>query len=158
MLTSLWQKYVAPIIRRPAAFQVAALCHRQGEAGTEIILITSLDTGRWILPKGWPITGLDAESTALREAWEEAGVSEVGENRPQIGTYHYLKRVEGGVPVPTDVKVFAVPALALAADYPEAKARRREWVSPEEAATRVDEPDLAELLRGFDPATGETAS
>ena len=58
------------------AGQVAALCWRLRKGRAEVLLVTSRDTGRWVLPKGWPITGLSPQAAAAREAWEEAGVAE----------------------------------------------------------------------------------
>ena len=58
-LQKAWTELVLPLLRRPERMQVSALCHRRDASGkTEILLITSRGTGRWILPKGWPIDGL----------------------------------------------------------------------------------------------------
>ncbi len=57
-------------------------------------MITSRDTGRWILPKGWPIDGLDEAGSALQEAWEEAGVKDGRIANAPIGTFDYQKRFE----------------------------------------------------------------
>ena len=38
----------------PRRLQVAALPWRRAEGDIEVMLITSRDTGRWVLPKGWP--------------------------------------------------------------------------------------------------------
>ena len=40
---------------------------------------------------------------------------------------------------------------SLAQDFPEKKQRRRKWFSPKKAALRVSEPELARILRDFDP-------
>ncbi|TMV51704.1 NUDIX hydrolase, partial [Thioclava sp. BHET1] len=69
-----WRSVVLPLVQRPKRLQVAALCFRGGGAATEVLLITSRDTGRWVVPKGWPMRGLDAAGAARQEAWEEAGV------------------------------------------------------------------------------------
>ena len=49
-----------------AAAQLAALCYRvTRKRGTQILLITSRETGRWVIPKGWPMKGRsDAEAVA----------------------------------------------------------------------------------------------
>ena len=73
--------------------QFAALCWRRKRGKLQILLITSLETRRWILPKGWPKKGFDAEGTALDEAWEEAGIRPVGSGRGLIGRYRYTKRL-----------------------------------------------------------------
>ena len=57
-----------------ARTQYGALCWRMHRGKVEVLLITSRDTGRWVIPKGWPIAGLAPAETAAREAWEEAGV------------------------------------------------------------------------------------
>ena len=64
---------VGPMFRRPRSLQVAALCHRRTKAGQkEVLLVTSRGTGRWILPKGWPMRGKSDAQAAAQEAWEEA--------------------------------------------------------------------------------------
>ncbi len=66
--------FPGPLLRRPKRLQMAAMCHRGQGDSKEYLLVTSRDTARWIIPKGWPIRGLKSNETALREAWEEAGV------------------------------------------------------------------------------------
>ena len=136
-----------PVIGRPPRFQVAALCHREKDGHMQILLITSRDTGRWILPKGWPIAGKDAGGSALQEAWEEAGVRPTPDAPVELGRYFYDKIMDGGVPVPCETKVFAVAVSDLADDFPEKSQRRRKWVSPMDAADMVNEPSLKALLR-----------
>lgn len=147
MLKSFLQNFIAPMLARPARYQVAALCHRMGPQGFEILVITSLNTGRWILPKGWPKNGRVAGAIALEEAWEEAGISPAEGSQPQkVGHYRYKKRLKGNVPVTTDVDVFAIPVTALADSYPESARRKRVWMTPADAAKAVDEPGLKDLL------------
>ncbi len=144
-----WDGFVRPMLRRPPRLQVAALCWRMGDAGREILLVTSRGSGRWILPKGWPIQGKDAPGSALQEAWEEAGVSD-GEARDEaIGSYTYTKTYDEGWGVPVETLVFPIEVRSLAASFPEAHQRNRMWVSPEEAATLVQEPELKSILRAL---------
>ncbi|WP_010141112.1 NUDIX hydrolase [Oceanicola sp. S124] len=148
MLRQFWNSVLLPVLARPARYQVAALCHRGDGSKLRILLITSRDTGRWVLPKGWPKRGHDAGGTALEEAWEEAGIKPCG--RPElVGRYHYHKRLDGGLPVPTRVEVFAIPVSGLHDDYPEKGQRKRHWMTPAEAASSVAEPELAALLARF---------
>mgnify|MGYP003782652631 FL=1 len=140
---------LAPVIGRPPRFQVAALCHREKAGHLEVLLITSRDTGRWILPKGWPIVGKDAAGSALQEAWEEAGVRAKPGAPVELGRYFYDKIMEGGVPVPCETKVFAVAVSDLADEFPEKTQRRRKWVRPIDAADMVNEPSLKALLRAL---------
>ncbi len=136
------------MLKRPARLQFAALCYREGVKGTEILLITSRDTGRWVIPKGWPMAGKQAAEVAAREAFEEAGVE--GEVSPKsIGTYVYQKKLKAGLATECRVKVFPVRVTGFADEFPELGQRRREWVSPRDAASRVDEPDLRQLISEF---------
>lgn len=147
MLRSVWKSYIAPILKRPPRFQVAALCYRHGEAGPEILLITSRETKRWVLPKGWPMQGTDAGGTALEEAWEEAGVKPRGAAPRRIGRYRYDKVLDGGLPMATDVDVYAIEVEKLYDQFPEVDERERRWMSPDDAADAVLEDDLKALLR-----------
>lgn len=150
MLTQLkaaWSGMVQPLLTRPKRLQVAALCLRGRGKKREVLLITSRDTGRWILPKGWPIDGLTAPGAALQEAWEEAGVTSGTITDTPLGSYDYDKRMAGGVPVAVEVKVYAVENVRMSDTYPEVEERNRRWMPPAEAATLVDEPGLRDLLR-----------
>ncbi|WP_375172940.1 NUDIX hydrolase [Pseudooceanicola sp.] len=148
-LKSVWQGYVMPMLQRPERLQVAALCYRTRKGAREVLLITSRGTGRWILPKGWPIKGLDAAGAAMQEAWEEAGVKK-GKTEPEaIGTYTYQKGLPGNWSIAVKTLVFPVEVIALASDFPEVDQRKRQWFSPEEAAERVDEPELKAILAAF---------
>ncbi|ETX15078.1 NUDIX hydrolase [Roseivivax halodurans JCM 10272] len=150
MFHTLWSNYIQPILRRPSRYQVAALCFRRVGGRLEILLVTSLETRRWILPKGWPKTGFDAGGVALEEAWEEAGVKPRGGKPRRIGRYRYDKRLRGGIPVPTDVDVYAIDTEKLYDDYPEMGRRQRRWVTPQEASAAVDEPGLKTLIAGVE--------
>lgn len=140
---------VTPLLRRPNRQQVAALCYRQTATGREVLLITSRDTGRWILPKGWPMDGLTYPAAALKEAWEEAGVKDGVIQPAALGQYTYHKRLDEGFTTPCTVDVFAVEVTDLQAEYPERPERDRRWMSPTEAASHVDEPELKALVRRF---------
>lgn len=129
--------------------QVAALCWRKGRKGKEVLLITSRDTGRWIIPKGWPMDGLSGAETAAQEAWEEAGVKPADVKKKALGSYRYYKRLSGGKIVPVRAKVYRIKVKRLADRFPEVKERTRMWVSPKKAAKLVKEPKLKKLLRQF---------
>ena len=142
-----WTDLVQPLLQRPRQFQVAALCYRQNRDQTEVLLITSRDTGRWILPKGWPVDGMDAPDAALKEAWEEAGVK-TGELEPEpIGTFDYDKRLDDGYESPVQAQVYKVKVVEMTPAFPEADERTLKWVTPAEAANLVNEPGLQAILR-----------
>lgn len=144
-----WDEFVHPAIQRPRHLQVAALCYRDMPEGKKVLLITSRDTGRWIIPKGWPVDGLDAQGSALHEAWEEAGVSR-GDPAPKaIGSYQYKKEYPNDWSLPVETIVFPVSVRALEDDFPESGERERRWVSSEDAANLVVEPGLKAILRSF---------
>lgn len=152
IFSEFWADYLQPMLQRPRRVQMAALCYRQGEAGLEVLLITSRDTGRWVIPKGWPMAGKSGAGSALEEAWEEAGVKEARCSGEPIGTFSYDKRFKGGYAAPVETLVYAVEVLQLSETFPEAHERSRNWVSPKKAATLVNEPELQQLLLSFDPA------
>ncbi len=127
--------------------QVAVICQRGSGASREFLLITSRNTGRWIVPKGWPITGLDGPSSALQEAWEEAGVRDAQIDAEPVGHYTYDKRLDNGASLPVLATVYLAQVEKLSETYPEVDERTREWVSPQEAARRVNEPELKAILR-----------
>ncbi|SFR42848.1 NUDIX hydrolase [Litoreibacter janthinus] len=148
-LRGLWDSYLSPMLQRPKRLQVAALCHRGTGDGREVLLITSRDTGRWIIPKGWPIRGLSSPEAAMQEAWEEAGVSEGSAQEKSIGTYTYDKRMRSGLPVPVETLVYSVEVEEMEKDFPEARERRLKWFSQSDAANLVQERELQTLLRDF---------
>ncbi|MCE8513267.1 NUDIX hydrolase [Ruegeria pomeroyi] len=130
--------------------QYGALCYRFDGDTPLVLLITSRGTGRWILPKGWPIPGLDGAATAAREAWEEAGV--VGRVSPvPLGAYHYVKLLDKRREVPCKVEVYPLCVARLEDEYPETGQRQRRWVPLADSAALVDEPGLHQLLMGIDP-------
>ncbi|ADO42952.1 NUDIX hydrolase [Ketogulonicigenium vulgare] len=154
MFKMIWSEFIAPMLRRPARYQVAALCWRKAGDGFEVLLVTSLTSHRWIVPKGWPKNGRDSAAVALEEAWEEAGIAPTATPAKRIGQYHYIKRMRGNVPVRTEVDVFAIEVRTLLDQYPEVGRRERRWVAPAVAAQMVDEPELKALLRASPSLVG----
>ncbi|MGJ8617828.1 MAG: NUDIX hydrolase [Sulfitobacter sp.] len=144
-----WADMFMPILRRPKRVQVAALCYRDTDEGKVVLLITSRDTGRWIVPKGWPIDGLDGPGAALQEAWEEAGVQKADIESDPIGLYEYDKGLGEGMTVPVEARVYLTRVRDLSEEYPDSDLRKRAWFSPQEAANLVDEPDLKAILRAL---------
>lgn len=139
------------MLRRPPRQQYAALCYRikKKQGGLEILVLTSRDTGRWVIPKGWPMEGKQAHTVAAQEAFEEAGVK--GKVQKEIlGFYEYQKKLSNGINVLCKVQVHALEVEDLVKDFPEKKCRKLEWVSAEEAANRVNEPELKALIRSFE--------
>lgn len=134
------------LILRPKALQVAMLCTRHGPKGLEVLLVKSLDSGRWILPKGWPMKGRSLVEAATIEAWEEAGAK--GRVTPtEIARFKLMKRRNGGLEVPAEVVVFRMEETELAETYPEVGLRKRRFLPVEQAAARTDVEEIADLIR-----------
>ena len=136
---------VKPMLQRPPQLQVAALCTRPGASGPQVMLITSRGTGRWILPKGWPMPHRSLAEAAALEAWEEAGIRGRIDSAP-LGHYTAQKDTDGGLPVPCRVTVFRLRVEEESDTFPEAAQRHRRWCAPAQAAALVREPELAALL------------
>ncbi|WP_028957233.1 NUDIX hydrolase [Sulfitobacter sp. 20_GPM-1509m] len=147
VLRKFWGATLAPMLQRPKRLQVAALCHRTKGDDTEVLLVTSRDSGRWIIPKGWPIRGLKSSEAALQEAWEEAGVRNSKATPAPIGTYTYDKRQSTGWDMPVETLVYSVSVNELSEEFPEAHERTRRWVLSRDAADMVAEPELQMILR-----------
>jgi 8-oxo-dGTP pyrophosphatase MutT (NUDIX family) len=137
--------------------QVAALVFRVSARGRlEFLLMTSLGTGRAVIPKGWPMKGLPDYEAAATEAYEEAGI--VGNiDRTSIGSYEYLKCTTSNIKL-VSVEVFPLRAKRQRKTWPERGRRELGWFSAEDAANLVSEPGLSRLVRAFHPmATDEWA-
>lgn len=134
------------MFRRPPRQQYAALCYRvkKKSGAVEVLLLTSRDTGRWVIPKGWPMTGKRAHEVAMQEAFEEAGVRGVVET-DTLGAYTYPKVLRDGVQVACKVQVYALEATDMVKNFKEKGERTIEWVSFDEAVRRVREPELRNL-------------
>lgn len=108
------------------------------------MLVTSRETRRLVIPKGWPWPGVKDHKAAAEEAREEAGIlGKIG--KKPVGSYTYDKRRSNGS-VPVRVKVFLLQVAEELDEWPEKQERERKWLSPAKAAEAVDEPELAELI------------
>lgn len=131
--------------------QVGALCWRRTRRGElRVLLITSRDTGRWVVPKGWRMRRLTDPEAAAREAYEEAGVRGEVSDR-SLGFFPYLKNFGQGRQALCLVRVFPIEVRQMVRNYPENGQRRIKWFALDKAARRLDESDLAAMVRGFDP-------
>ena len=131
--------------------QYAALPYRIEGGRVRILLITSRETRRWIIPKGWPMDGLLPPEAAAAEAAEEAGI--VGEvERKPIGSYRYDKRLKRQQSTAVQVIVFPFRVDRQAEAWKEQGQRDQAWFDPAVAAQRVAEPSLKRLIRDFGAA------
>jgi 8-oxo-dGTP pyrophosphatase MutT (NUDIX family) len=127
--------------------QYAALPYRRkGNARTEVLLVTSRDTGRWIIPKGWPAKGKPPYKSAAREAREEAGV--VGRiNRRPVGAFSYKKRLKSGKVVVCKVQVFVLKVRRQETNWLEKGERKVKWLTRAKAAKTVGDRVLGTIIR-----------
>lgn len=132
----------------PCRVQVAALPWRKSDDGVEVMLITSRDTGRWVLPKGWPEGKEKPWDAAAREAKEEAGLSG-SVAKSEAGSYFYTKAMNKGDDIPCEVLVYPLEVDRVAEKWKERKERMRRWVPASEAATMVVESELGDLINAF---------
>jgi 8-oxo-dGTP pyrophosphatase MutT (NUDIX family) len=111
----------------------------------EILLVTGRRSGRWIIPKGWPMAGKSLAESAEQEAFEEAGIKgRIG--GAAIGSFRHVKQhlIFGGIEV--DIHVHALAVEKVLADWPERGERQRRWFTLDEAAANVHSPQLRELI------------
>ncbi|WP_455273922.1 NUDIX hydrolase [Rhizobium herbae] len=127
--------------------QFAALCYRwrRDRRTFEVLLVTSRESGRWIIPKGWPIPGKKPQEVAAIEAFEEAGVRGKAKKKP-FGYFTYLKMLDNGERTPCCVQVHLLHVDEILDVFHEKGERISEWVSCVEAARRVREPELKGLF------------
>jgi len=130
--------------------QYGALPYRfTKSAAPEILLVTTRQTKRWIIPKGWPIKGLKPAKSAAREAYEEAGVRGSVKTKA-IGIYSYEKRSdEHGITIPCDVRVFPLLVKRHSKTWPESEQRVAQWLEPAVALSLVEEDGLRSLISSF---------
>ena len=133
--------------------QVGALPLRRDRRGAlEVLLVTSRDTGRWIIPKGWPMAGKTKARAAAREALEEAGVT--GQLvKPALGHFDYEKFMPEGPPIPCRVTVFALWVDKVHESWEEAEERRRHWWRLRDAVALVEEEALREIILRLETET-----
>ncbi len=128
--------------------QVAALPFRRAADGdVSVLLVSSRDTHRPLIPKGWRMKGKSDRKAAAIEAMEEAGVIGTPSKAP-IGRYRYWKRLADCFAL-VDVDVYSLEVVENLADWPERGQRQRMWMRREDAAIVVDEPGLASILQLF---------
>ncbi len=132
------------------AKQYAALPYMFDAGRLKVMLITSRDTGRWVIPKGWPKTGLSPHQLAALEAFEEAGLRGKISN-VAVGHFQYRKLMDDGSKVQCDVGVYPLLVESQENDWPQKAERDWKWAELSKAANLVDDSGLADLLREFKP-------
>jgi 8-oxo-dGTP pyrophosphatase MutT (NUDIX family) len=135
------------------ARQVAALPWRFTER-LEVMLVSSRETRRWIIPKGWPMAGRSAAAAAAIEALEEAGLLGAIDDAP-FGRFTYAKKfARGKRSALCEVDVFPLRVARQRSDWPEKDQRETRWFTAEDAAACVSDPELGDLIARFAQARG----
>jgi 8-oxo-dGTP pyrophosphatase MutT (NUDIX family) len=130
--------------------QIAVLPYRQLDSGTvEVLLLTSRSTRRFVIPKGWQMSGKTNAEAAAIEAKQEAGITGAINTKP-CGSYHYWKRLRDAF-VPVKVIVYALEVEAELSEWKEMGERKKRLLTLAQAASVVEEPELVSLLAGFRP-------
>jgi 8-oxo-dGTP pyrophosphatase MutT (NUDIX family) len=118
---------------------------RTMDGGLQVLLLTSRETHRWVIPKGWPMAGRKGPEVAAQEAFEEAGVrGRITGGR--IGSYMYQKRLSPSKAVVCKVAVYRFKVTCELEDWPERPERERRWFPVSEAAALVAEAELADMF------------
>jgi 8-oxo-dGTP pyrophosphatase MutT (NUDIX family) len=133
---------------RTGDVQFGALPYRYERDGLEIMLITSRETRRWIIPKGWPMLGKKPHEVAAVEAYQEAGIKGVAGKKP-IGTYPYPKLFPDGEERLCLVTVFPLRVILEERKWREMAERERSWFQKDIAAGLVEEGGLAQIIDEF---------
>lgn len=129
--------------------QYGALPFRYRADGiVEVLLVTSRRTGRWIIPKGWPASGMRPFELAALEAMEEGGVTGRIAEQP-IGCYRHKKTLSDGSIIRCKVDVYALEVEMQMPTWPECRQRNTQWFSVNEAAAAVRDPELKAVILGF---------
>ena len=143
-------KLIKKAKREGALQQVAALPYRKtDDGGVDVLVITSRSTKRFIVPKGWPMSGKRDFEAAEIEAAEEAGVKGRVQTRA-IGSFRYKKDL-GSQIVPVKARVFALHVKTVKSRWKEHKQRKRKWLPAKKAVLALDDKELANLVNKFLP-------
>lgn len=129
---------------RPAYYytQSSVIPYRVRKGKPEVLIISSSKMKHWVVPKGIKEPGLSAQKSAAKEALEEAGVlGKVG--KKMLGSYVYDK---WGATCTVEVYPMRVTKVIPKKKWRE-QHRGRKWVTPEQAASKVRQQELAPMIR-----------
>jgi hypothetical protein len=128
--------------------QVAALPLRSENGSVQVCLVTTRETRRWTIPKGWPMKDTKDCRSAAIEAEQEAGL--IGKaTREPVGEFLYWKRRELHFDL-VRVAVYRLDVTGHLSVWREMGEREVRWFTPGDAALLVQEPGLSALLASLD--------
>ena len=134
--------------KHKALLQVAAIPFRYERESLKVLLLTTRRKRNWIIPKGWPIEGLNFRQSAEQEAMEEAGVKGSISKDP-IGDFIYFKKIAPGQKVPCTVVTYGLHVTEQLTEWIEKGQRDILWCSPLRAAKEVKNLGLSTLLQNI---------
>ena len=120
-----------------------------------ILMVTSMGTGRWILPKGNLKTKESHKKGCLREAFEEAGVEgKILKNFPMTMVMAANERNKTGqIILKTPVVFYPMRVKNEAKTWPEKKQRQRKWITLDKALDKIKSKDISSVLKHFKTLT-----
>jgi 8-oxo-dGTP pyrophosphatase MutT (NUDIX family) len=128
--------------KRPGHFyrQSGVIPYRKRNGKLELLMVTSTNKKRWVIPKGVKELHLSPRKSAIKEAWEEAGIR--GKvTKPPIGDYRYRKW--GGI---CTVELYAMEVRKIVRNWEESF-RDRRWFSHREAVRVIRHKGLQRIMR-----------
>ena len=124
----------------PILHQAGVIAYRIRDGKVRVLLMTSRDTGRWIIPRGNIKPGVTPCRAAEQEAYEEAGVRGTIISSNPLGMYTYSKKLASGEARAATVEVYLLRVEERLKKWPErserklsgidqggGQARRRAW-------------------------------
>jgi 8-oxo-dGTP pyrophosphatase MutT (NUDIX family) len=126
--------------------QAGVIAYRIRRGVVQVLLMTSRDTGRWIIPKGNIKPGTTPSKAAAQEAFEEAGIKGTIVSSTALGMYTYFKKLRSGEARSATVEVFLLQVKKQVKKWPEKGERKLVWVSAKKAVSLIAEPGLVPLL------------
>jgi 8-oxo-dGTP pyrophosphatase MutT (NUDIX family) len=137
------------VITTKALHQAGVIAYRVLDGRVRVLLMTSRETGRWIIPKGNVNVGTTPVQAAEKEAYEEAGIRGTICGSVPLGFYTYFKILPSGEKQPATVEVYLMRVKQQLKKWPEKRERQLSWVSLKVALRVVQEPGIVPLLRGL---------
>ncbi len=136
--------------------QTGALPWRIGPGNrTEVLLVTGRNSGRWMIPKGWPMRGKTLAKAAAQEAYEEAGVKGTISTKP-LGSFRHVKQHLVFKPLEVSILVHSLSVKRELTQWPESSQRQRRWFTCDEAASCVDSSELGQLILQLEDKVGRS--
>jgi len=143
--------------REAILHQAGVIAYRVVGGRVQVLLVTSRETARWIVPKGNIAAGSTPAQAAKREAREEAGIKGVIENSIPLGMYTYFKKRPSGEARAATVEVYLLRVEEQLKKWPERRQRKLAWLSITEAVKVIQEPGVVPLLKRLAEFEGSLA-